>query len=156
MKQRPRFFWWLAPALALVVSAPASAQLELSSSTFDGGGGTSSGGSFEVSGTAGQFDAGLHSGGSFDLESGFWTSENPAVPVELQRFEIVSSPPADGRALAAAADRPSCRQNAAPPLEVARRDAAAKDRAAAAPADVQAPGLAVRRTFVDRSDLEAP
>ncbi len=151
MEQRPWFFWWLVPALALIVSVPASAQLELSSSTFDGGGGTSSGGSFEVSGTTGQFDAGLHSGGSFDLESGFWNSENPAVPVELLRFEIVSGPAADGRGLAA--DSPSCRQNAEPPLAVARRTA--PDRVAAL-ADAQAQGLGGRRAFVDRSVLEAP
>ncbi len=153
MKQRLWFFWRLLPALALVVSTSASAQLELSSATFDGGGGTSSGGGFEVSGTAGQFDAGMHSGGSFDLESGFWNSLNPAVPVELQRFEIVSNPVANGWALAA--DWPSCRQNAGPPLEVARRDAAVLDRATAVPVAVEAQRSARRRVVSDRSDLEA-
>ena len=83
---------WLALTLAAVaMSTPVAAQLEVSSSTVDGGGGTSTGGSFEVSGTVGQFDAGVLFGGTFDLEGGFWTSENPAVPVELMIFEIVSS-----------------------------------------------------------------
>ncbi len=155
MRQKSRFSWAL--ALALVASAPASAQLELSSSTFDGGGGTSSGGSFEVSGTAGQFDAGFHSGGSFDLESGFWNSQNPAVPVELQSFEIVSSHPANScRAPAAVADRPSPRRQAEPPLEVARRDAAAPERAVSTLAHAQARKLDGRHTLVDRSDLETP
>ena len=82
---------WLALTLAVAMSTPVAAQLELSSSTIDGGGGISAGGSFEVSGTVGQFDAGMLFGGTFEIEGGFWTSENPAVPVELMSFEIVSS-----------------------------------------------------------------
>lgn len=40
--------------------------------TVDGGGGTSSGGSYSVSGTVGQPDAGALSGGSYTLQGGFW------------------------------------------------------------------------------------
>jgi len=40
--------------------------------TVDGGGGTSTGGLFEVSGTIGQPDAGVMSGGNFTLTGGFW------------------------------------------------------------------------------------
>jgi hypothetical protein len=40
--------------------------------TVDGGGGTSSGGSYTLSGTIGQPDAGLHSGGTYTLIGGFW------------------------------------------------------------------------------------
>ena len=40
--------------------------------TVDGGGGTSTGGVFSVSGTIGQPDAGTMSGGSFTLSGGFW------------------------------------------------------------------------------------
>lgn len=41
--------------------------------TVDGGGGTSSGGAFEVSGTIGQPDAGpVMSGGAFQITGGFW------------------------------------------------------------------------------------
>ena len=43
--------------------------------TIDGGGGTSSGGTFELSGTIGQHDAGgLMTGGSFSLTGGFWAA----------------------------------------------------------------------------------
>jgi len=40
--------------------------------TIDGGGGTSTGGVYSVSGTIGQPDAGAMSGGNFTLEGGFW------------------------------------------------------------------------------------
>ena len=40
--------------------------------TIDGGGGTSSGGSYTLNGTIGQPDAGTLSGGSYTLEGGFW------------------------------------------------------------------------------------
>jgi hypothetical protein len=40
--------------------------------TADGGGGTSTGGVYAVSGTIGQPDAGGMSGGSFSLTGGFW------------------------------------------------------------------------------------
>jgi hypothetical protein len=41
--------------------------------TVDGGGGASSGGEFSISGTIGQPDAGLLSGGGFTIEGGFWS-----------------------------------------------------------------------------------
>ena len=40
--------------------------------TIDGGGGTSSGGPYTLSGTIGQPDAGVHTGGSYTLVGGFW------------------------------------------------------------------------------------
>src|SRR5215471_13852030 len=40
--------------------------------TIDGGGGTSTGGVYSVSGTIGQPDAGRMSGGNFTLDGGFW------------------------------------------------------------------------------------
>jgi len=40
--------------------------------TIDGGGGTSTGGVFSVSGTIGQPDAGHMSGGNFTVDGGFW------------------------------------------------------------------------------------
>jgi hypothetical protein len=45
---------------------------DLSWYTIDGGGGTSTGGSFSLSGTIGQPDAGTLSGGTFTLSGGFW------------------------------------------------------------------------------------
>ena len=53
-------------------AAPARAQLAVNWYTIDGGGGTSSGGTFVVSGTIGQPDAGVMSGGIFVVNGGFW------------------------------------------------------------------------------------
>ena len=56
---------------ALAVSA--SAQLAIDWSTIDGGGGTSSGGSYTVRGTVGQPDAATpRTGGTFVAGGGFW------------------------------------------------------------------------------------
>jgi len=41
-------------------------------STIDGGGGTSTGGLYTVSGTIGQPDAGTMTGGTYTLSGGFW------------------------------------------------------------------------------------
>ena len=41
--------------------------------TIDGGGGTSTGGVYSLSGTIGQPDAGRMSGGNFTLQGGFWS-----------------------------------------------------------------------------------
>jgi hypothetical protein len=57
--------------------------------TIDGGGGTSSGGVYAVSGTIGQPDAGVMSGGAYSLVGGFWgviaiqTPGAPLLSVEL-------------------------------------------------------------------------
>jgi len=46
---------------------------EISWYTFDGGGAmNASGGTFTLSGTIGQADAGAMSGGTYNLNSGFW------------------------------------------------------------------------------------
>ena len=57
---------------ALCASAAWAADYSLDWSTLDGGGGTSTGGVYSVSGTIGQPDAGAMSGGSFTLVGGFW------------------------------------------------------------------------------------
>jgi hypothetical protein len=53
--------------------------------TIDGGGGTSSGGIYSVSGTIGQPDAGHSSGGNFTVEGGFWgiiaAVQSPGAPL---------------------------------------------------------------------------
>lgn len=60
---------------------------ELSWFTMDGGGGTSSGGDFSLSGTIGQPDAGSMSNDGFSLEGGFWApSFDPTV--EPSDYEI--------------------------------------------------------------------
>ena len=65
--------------LALVASTAAAADFTIVQYTIDGGGGTSTGGGFSLQGTIGQPDAGYLTGGSFDLEGGFWTS-TPTCP----------------------------------------------------------------------------
>lgn len=74
---------------ALLVAAAAAPAADVSPSTIDSGGATSAGGTYEVTGSIGQPDAGEVSGGSFVLSGGFWSSTHPFVPVELQSFEIV-------------------------------------------------------------------
>ena len=58
--------------MLLLGSAGAGADYSISWSTIDGGGGTSTGGVYAVSGTIGQPDAGTLSGGTFTLQGGFW------------------------------------------------------------------------------------
>jgi len=62
----------LAGALLFSLPAAVCAQYSLDWSTVDGGGGTSTGGVYTVTGTIGQPDAGRISGGNFTLDGGFW------------------------------------------------------------------------------------
>jgi len=72
----------LGMALALLFPAGSSIQAALAGTdaglaltwwTVDGGGGTSLGGPYALSGTVGQPDAGLLSGGTYTLDGGFWS-----------------------------------------------------------------------------------
>jgi hypothetical protein len=73
--------------LSLLISITASAQqYSIDWHTIDGGGGTSTGGVFSVSGTIGQPDAGpAMSGGDFSLTGGFWSLlsvvQTPGAPL---------------------------------------------------------------------------
>ena len=71
--------------LSSVFCPLASAQYSIDWSTVDGGGGTSTGGVYAVSGTIGQPDAGTMSGGSFTLVGGFWALpglvQTPGAPM---------------------------------------------------------------------------
>lgn len=58
--------------LSLTAWAQAGAGFDLRRSTTDGGGGRSSGGPFEATGTIGQPDTGVSAGGAFELRGGFW------------------------------------------------------------------------------------
>jgi len=58
--------------LCSLLCLPALAQYAIDWHTMDGGGGTSTGGVYAVSGTIGQPDAGVMSGGLFTLHGGFW------------------------------------------------------------------------------------
>src|SRR2546430_2364390 len=90
----------LAAALATsLAAAHAGAQTyDLSWYTIDGGGGTSSGGVFVLSGTIGQPDAGTMTGGIYELRGGFWPGA-AGMPTGCNVADIVSiggSPPPDG------------------------------------------------------------
>ena len=57
---------------------PAGGGFEITRSTIDGGGVMrSTGGDFELSGTIGQPDAGVMTGGEFQLTGGFWFGTDP-------------------------------------------------------------------------------
>ena len=63
-----------AAAVLLVLTASVvRAQFSIDWSTIDGGGGTSTGGVYTVSGTVGQPDAGVMSGGNYTLQGGYWS-----------------------------------------------------------------------------------
>jgi hypothetical protein len=81
-----------------LLSAPAHAQYAIDWYTIDGGGGTSSGGNYTLSGTIGQPDAGTLSGGSYTLEGGFWpglvvasTTGGPTLFIQLSGANVIIS-----------------------------------------------------------------
>ena len=76
MKFVRTFPFSLVAGLALAATAQ---NYSIDWSTIDGGGGTSTGGVYSLSGTIGQPDAGTMSGGPFMLTGGFW-----ALPVAVQ------------------------------------------------------------------------
>jgi hypothetical protein len=60
-------------AIACPCLAAGAQPFVIDSYTIDGGGGTSTGGTFELSGTIGQHDAGgLLAGSAYEVTSGFW------------------------------------------------------------------------------------
>jgi|ERR1043165_3091301 hypothetical protein len=68
-----------AAAGALLACGSAMAQIaSITWRTFDGGGGTSTGGAFTLSGTIGQPDAGVLSGIGYTLYGGYWAGTGPA------------------------------------------------------------------------------
>ncbi len=60
-------------------------QYDLSRSTIDGGGGTSSSGQYLISGTIGQYDAAYSAGGDYELLGGFWPGGSLCV-VDFHHF----------------------------------------------------------------------
>ena len=101
MKKRRSHFMSLMAAFAACCITAALAQelapgsFDLSWNTIDGGGGTSSGGTFEVTGTIGQPDASssMLTGGTFSLSGGFWPGT--ATPIPTCAPDIAT--PHDGR-----------------------------------------------------------
>ena len=75
----------LALVLFLAASAASAQNFAIDWFTVDGGGGTSTGGVYTVSGTTGQPDAGQLSGGAYTLDGGFWgivaAVQTPGAPL---------------------------------------------------------------------------
>ena len=90
---------FLKTLVALVVfTSVAHAQYAIDWYTIDGGGGTSSGGNYTLSGTIGQPDAGTLSGGTYTLQGGFWpglivpsTGEAPTLFIQLSGVNVIIS-----------------------------------------------------------------
>jgi uncharacterized membrane protein len=70
----------LAILLLLVSVALAQGDYDISWFTVDGGGGNSIGGPYTLSGTAGQPDAGVLSGGTYAVTGGFWVGVAGPMP----------------------------------------------------------------------------
>lgn len=69
----------------IVLSSPAAAQsggpYKIDRSSIDGGGSLASAGAeYSMSGTAGQPDADVHTGGPYELDGGFWSTEAEGSP----------------------------------------------------------------------------
>jgi hypothetical protein len=62
-----------AMALVMVVSVAVAQSYSVDWYKIAGGGGTSTGGTYQVNGTIGQPDAGTMSGGNYSLTGGFWS-----------------------------------------------------------------------------------
>jgi hypothetical protein len=81
------FRWWfcffiLHSAFCLYANAQ---QYSIDWFTIDGGGGTSTGGVYSVTGTIGQPDAGAMTGGNYSIDGGFWgiiaAVQTPGAPL---------------------------------------------------------------------------
>ena len=71
MKTLSVFLW--AAVLALTAFAARTQSYSIGWFTVDGGGGTSTGGVYSVSGTIGQPDAGHMAGANYAIDGGFWS-----------------------------------------------------------------------------------
>ena len=76
----------LTMAVLILIEVAARAQsYSIDWFTIDGGGGTSTGGVYSVSGTVGQPDAGRMSGGNYSVDGGFWgiiaAVQTPGAPL---------------------------------------------------------------------------
>ncbi len=77
-------------AISLLASRAAAHEYQITWYTIDGGGGTSAGGSFELTGTIGQHDASAaRVGGTYSHRGGFWTDVN--CPADFNLDHAVNS-----------------------------------------------------------------
>jgi hypothetical protein len=87
--------------IAPFLPASAFAQFQIDWYTIDGGGGSSSGGNFSLTGTIGQHDAVAGTGGPFQCGGGFWgpcpefhSATPTATPQPCRRFSMSTTFPA--------------------------------------------------------------
>jgi len=73
--------------LSVLFSAPALGQYNLGWHTIDGGGGSSGGGPYMLTGTIGQPDAAYSAGGEYELLGGFWPG-GPLCIVDFDEFAL--------------------------------------------------------------------
>jgi hypothetical protein len=88
----------IAASLLVMASGPAAMAQPFTIDwyTIDGGGGTSTGGAFSLSGTIGQPDAGVMSGGTFTLTGGFWAGAVTPPPAGCSLADVVVDGTVDG------------------------------------------------------------
>ena len=97
MKIAKAFCIALFAVVPYVVVPQTGGTFEIKKSVIAGGGETSSGGSFSLSGTVGQPLAGsVSTGGSFAVESGFWAEGNATPVVEVTVSGRVTAPSGQG------------------------------------------------------------
>jgi hypothetical protein len=93
MKARSQLFWIV--CLGLLCFTPnlwaADPVYKIDWYTIDGGGGTSTGGVYSLSGTIGQPDAGRLAGGNFVLDGGFWGGVFAVQQVGAPALQIIRS-----------------------------------------------------------------
>ena len=81
-----------------LLSATGQAQYSIDWYTIDGGGGTSTGGVYSITGTIGQPDAGRLEGGTYVIGGGFWgifqTIGAPKLKIQQSGANIIVSWPA--------------------------------------------------------------
>ncbi len=81
------------PLVALLIFAADRSQAQgygINWFTIDGGGSASAGGTFSLSGTIGQPDAGAMAGGNYSITGGFWAIESVVLPGVPRLFIIRS------------------------------------------------------------------
>lgn len=81
----------LATATLALCAQSALAQYSLDWQTIDGGGGVCTAGAYTLSGTIGQPDAGLLTGGNFTLAGGFWAGPavRPPCPADIDGDNVI-------------------------------------------------------------------
>jgi hypothetical protein len=101
MKTMKLLFFFGSCLVASIALSARAQTYDISWFSIDGGGGTSSGGIYSVTGTIGQPDAGVLSGGNYSIVGGFWsaiaaTPGSPASPqlsVSVSGQEVIISWP---------------------------------------------------------------